>query len=87
MMCVYFIPRISKIALIAGFTRVRNSSLQLDTEEGSIKLCRAFSPNRLSRYRRMQLAQRGNLCDESKIFAFFEASSVADFMPSDVYGI
>uniref|UniRef100_A0A8R1TUH5 UDENN FNIP1/2-type domain-containing protein n=1 Tax=Onchocerca volvulus TaxID=6282 RepID=A0A8R1TUH5_ONCVO len=48
-----------------GFIRVRNTSLQLDTEEGSIKSYRAFSPNRLSRYRRMQLAQRGNLCDEN----------------------
>uniref|UniRef100_A0A915PVT7 Ubiquitin-like domain-containing protein n=1 Tax=Setaria digitata TaxID=48799 RepID=A0A915PVT7_9BILA len=48
-----------------GFTRVRNISLQLDTEEGSIDSCRAFSPNRLSRHRRMQLAQRGNLCDEN----------------------
>uniref|UniRef100_A0A0R3RMS2 Uncharacterized protein n=1 Tax=Elaeophora elaphi TaxID=1147741 RepID=A0A0R3RMS2_9BILA len=67
---------------IQSFTRVRNASLQLDTEEG--KPCRAFSPNRLSRYRRMQLAQRGNLCDESKIFAFFEALSVTNFMSSDV---
>ncbi|KAM3726436.1 Folliculin-interacting protein [Dirofilaria immitis] len=48
-----------------GFIRVRNTSLQLDTEEGHIKSCRAFSPNRLSRYRRMQLAQRSNLCDEN----------------------
>ncbi|VDK79177.1 unnamed protein product [Litomosoides sigmodontis] len=48
-----------------GFTRVRNASLQLDTEEGNVKSCRAFSSNRLSRYRRMQLAQRGNLCDEN----------------------
>ncbi|VDM15470.1 unnamed protein product [Wuchereria bancrofti] len=59
-----------------GFTRVRGAFLQLDTEEGSIKPCRSFSSSRLSRYRRMQLAQRGNLCDESKIFAFSEASSV-----------
>ncbi|EJD75443.1 hypothetical protein LOAG_17408 [Loa loa] len=48
-----------------GFTRVRNASLHLETEEGNIKSCRAFSPNRLSRYRRMQLAQRSNLCDEN----------------------
>ncbi|VIO86558.1 Uncharacterized protein BM_BM5538 [Brugia malayi] len=48
-----------------GFIRVRDAFLQLDTEEGSIKPCRSFSPSRLSRYRRMQLAQRGNLCDEN----------------------
>ncbi|CAG9532523.1 unnamed protein product [Cercopithifilaria johnstoni] len=70
-----------------GFTRVRNASFQLDTEEGNMKSYRAFSPNRFSRYRRMQLAQRGNLCDESKIFAFFEASSVTDLTSNDVYRI
>ncbi|VDN02992.1 unnamed protein product [Thelazia callipaeda] len=48
-----------------GFTRVRNTSLQLDSEEGYIDAYRAFSPNRLSRHRRMQLAQRSNLCDEN----------------------
>ncbi|KAL3982033.1 Folliculin-interacting protein middle domain family protein [Acanthocheilonema viteae] len=48
-----------------GFTRVQNVSLQMDTEEGNVKSCRAFSPSRLSRHRRMQLAQRSNLCDEN----------------------
>lgn len=61
-----------RVELTTGFTRVRNASLQLDNEEGNTKSCRAFSPSRLSRFRRMQLAQRGNLYDESKIFAFFD---------------
>ncbi|VDK49840.1 unnamed protein product [Anisakis simplex] len=49
-----------------GFSRVRNASLQLDSEETvPLESLRAFSPNRLSRYRRLQLSQRGNLCDEN----------------------
>ncbi|VDM38812.1 unnamed protein product [Toxocara canis] len=57
-----------------GFTRVRNASLQLDSEEVVVmEPLRAFSPNRLSRNRRLQLSQRGNLCDESKFL--FEDNS------------
>uniref|UniRef100_A0A915C7G0 UDENN FNIP1/2-type domain-containing protein n=1 Tax=Parascaris univalens TaxID=6257 RepID=A0A915C7G0_PARUN len=49
-----------------GFTRVRNASLQLDSEETVVmEPLRAFSPNRISRHRRLQLSQRGNLCDEN----------------------
>ncbi|VDN45468.1 unnamed protein product [Gongylonema pulchrum] len=46
---------------------MRNASLQLDTDDAAVGTdsCRAFSPNRLSRHRRVQLSQRGNLCDES----------------------
>ncbi|MFH4982098.1 hypothetical protein AB6A40_008807 [Gnathostoma spinigerum] len=51
-----------------GFTRSRNSSLQLDNEDIS-SVCfdkeRAFSPNKLSKTRRIILSQKADLCDEN----------------------
>lgn len=58
--------------LLKGFTRVRNASLQLDSEETVVvEPLRAFSPNRISRHRRLQLSQRGNLYDESRCMLYF----------------
>uniref|UniRef100_A0A9J2PGW0 Folliculin-interacting protein middle domain-containing protein n=1 Tax=Ascaris lumbricoides TaxID=6252 RepID=A0A9J2PGW0_ASCLU len=61
------IHHLSIMNLLKGFTRVRNASLQLDSEETVVvEPLRAFSPNRISRHRRLQLSQRGNLYDESR---------------------
>ncbi|CAD5218457.1 unnamed protein product [Bursaphelenchus okinawaensis] len=45
------------------FRRIRNSSLQLDSDDAILEEVRAFSPNRLSRHRRKQLSLKG-LADE-----------------------
>jgi hypothetical protein len=47
-----------------AFTRVRNSSLQLETEDSVMDDLRAFSPNRLSRARRRELSLKG-LCNDT----------------------
>lgn len=47
------------------FHRLRNSSLQLDSDDAILEEVRAFSPNRLSRQRRKQLSLKG-LADESE---------------------
>ncbi|CAD5225511.1 unnamed protein product [Bursaphelenchus xylophilus] len=45
------------------FHRIRNSSLQLDSDDAILEEVRAFSPNRLSRHCRKQLSLKG-LADE-----------------------
>jgi hypothetical protein len=66
------------------FVRVRNSSLQLESNdvEDIMEELRAFSPNRLSRARRRQLSQIG--LDDSE-FLYFKRILKIDAIATFIY--